>query len=200
MMTLKIGLTGGLCSGKSTVSQFFADLGVPIIDADVFVRGLITQNKQVLAQLIDHFGTKILKADGTPDRSLLRQLVFENPAERIWLEKLLHPQVIEQIQKAVKILHSPYCIIVIPLLAEMLNPHMLVDRILVVDVPEEVQITRTQCRDQIALPLIHKMLQSQASRAQRLKIADDIIENTRDLTSLKQQVRTLHEFYLDLTC
>lgn len=194
---LKIGLTGGIGSGKSTVASFFSALGTPVIDADIIAREVIT-DQAVLAPITQHFGQKILDDRGQLNRSLLRAIIFANGAERIWLENLLHPIIIKQIHGQISELKAPYCIIVIPLLIEATQPYEIIDRILVVDAPESMQIERTQARDQIALALIHKMLESQASRAKRCAQADEIINNDGDLSKLKQQVEHLHQYYLQL--
>ncbi len=194
---LKIGLTGGIASGKSTVASFFSALGAPVIDADIIAREVIGDHA-VLAPIIQHFGQKILDDRGQLNRSLLRAIIFENGAERIWLENLLHPIIIKQIHGQISELKAPYCIIVIPLLIEATQPYEIIDRILVVDASESMQIERTQARDQIALALIHKMLESQASRAKRCASADEIINNDGDLPKLKQKVEHLHQYYLQL--
>ena len=194
---LKVGLTGGIGSGKTTVANFFAALGAPVIDSDVIAREVIG-DEAIFAQITQHFGQDILDGCGQLNRGMLRKIIFENAAERNWLENLLHPVIIKEIQRQISQLKAPYCIIVIPLLLEATQPYEIIDRILVVDAPEAMQIERTHARDNIPVSLIHKMLESQVSRAQRHIHADEIISNDGSLAGLKQQVEEIHQRYLQL--
>jgi dephospho-CoA kinase len=194
---LKIGLTGGIGSGKSTVAKLFADLGAPIIDADELARQVTVPGTQTLQTIAQHFGQSILKKDRTLDRAKLADIVFHNKSERLWLEQLLHPLIQKEMLRQIIKLNAPYCILVIPLLAETKNVHFL-DRIVVVDAAEELQIQRVQARNQLSLPQIKAILQSQTSREERLKMADDIIKNESSLEALTKAVRDLHEKYLKL--
>jgi dephospho-CoA kinase len=194
---IKIGLTGGIGTGKSTLASLFADLGVPIIDADVLAHELTVPGSTALQAIVDHFGAAILKSDGTLDRSQLARLVFNNQSERLWLEQLLHPRIQKEMLRQLMKLNTPYCIVVIPLLAETKNIHFL-DRVLVIDAPESLQIERVQARNQLSTTQIKAILQSQCSREERAAIADDVIINEGSLDKLKQAVRLLHEKYVRL--
>lgn len=191
---LIVGLTGGIGSGKSTVANYFARLGVPIIDADQIARELFTTNTEVLTQLVEHFDATILTATGTLDRGKLRNIVFHFATERVWLEQLLHPLIFQEMQRQIAKLHAPYCILVIPLLFES-TAHQLVDRSLVIDVPESVQIARTQQRDHCSIEIVKAIMQTQLKRKERLALADDIISNNQGLAELEQQVNKMHRFY-----
>jgi len=196
---LKIGLTGGIGSGKSTATNFFAELGAPIIDADVISREIIESDLGIRTKIVEHFGKEILDPSGNLDRTALRNIIFQIPAERHWLEAVLHPLIIAEIQQRSKKISAPYCIIAIPLLVEANETHTLVDRVLVIDTTEESQLARTQQRDGISKTLANHMLNSQAERIQRLQIADDIIHNDQDLETLQHEVEKLHRFYLQLS-
>ena len=194
---LKVGLTGGIGSGKSTVASLFAKLGVPVIDADVIARQVITDST-VTQEIVQRFGTQALQATGSLDRNYLRKIVFEQPAQRRWLEALLHPLIIAEMQRQANELKSPYCLLVIPLLIEATLSYALVDRILVVDTAEEMQVKRTQQRDQVTADEVHRILDSQATRSTRLQLADDVISNAGDLDALTNAVQRLHQRYLAL--
>lgn len=194
---LKIGLTGGIGSGKSKVAQYFAALGVPIIDADVIVHELYQPGTTTFHKILKHFGKSYLTPDGNINRKKLRALVFKNKTERIWLEKLLHPQVYARMRKQSATLHAPYCIWLIPLLFET-NAETKLDRILVVDAPKTLQIKRVCMRDKTSSIAIKIIINSQLSRKERLKLADDIIYNNSTLAKLRQSVIILHQKYLTL--
>jgi dephospho-CoA kinase len=189
---LKIGLTGGIGSGKSTVSDIFTRLGVPVIDMDVIARQVVEPGSPALDQITKTFSPAILKADGSLDRHLLRQRIFESDTERKKLETILHPLIRAETERRIAELQVPYCIIVIPLLAES-GLESLVDRILVIDVPESVQLARLMSRDNINKPEAQKILKSQTTRQHRLRIANDVIRNDGNLDLLKKQVHRLHE-------
>ena len=194
---LKVGLTGGICSGKTTVSEIFARLGVPIIDMDVIARQVVEPGSPALAEITETFGPDVLNPDGSLNRQRLRQRIFDSDADRKKLEAILHPRIRAETERRVAELDASYCIIVIPLLAET-GQQSLVDRILVVDVPESLQIERLVARDHISIAEAQKILNSQASREDRLHIADDVIHNEGDLASLEEQVRQLHARYIRL--
>ena len=192
-----IGLTGGIGSGKSTVAAYFMHLGVPVIDADVIARQLVTAGSPALRQIQQHFGDSILQADGELDRSRLREFIFKTPSERKWLENLLHPLIREEILRRLVPIKAPYCVIVIPLLVEY-GGYPWLDRILVVDCPEAIQIERASARDKADRTQIMSIIDQQAARKTRLACADDVIHNIEGLETLESQVRQLHHQYLKL--
>ncbi len=194
---LTIGLTGGVGSGKSMVANFFSELGVPIIDSDILAREVVEPNTLGYNNIVKHFGKTILSADGTIDRKTLKNIVFQNPQERRWLEQTLHPLIRELTKKRIEKISAPYCIIVIPLLAETW-PHPLINRVLVVDTTPDLQYKRIIERDHCTPEFAQDMINAQATRDQRLAYADDIIENNTDLQTLKTQVFDLHQIYLAL--
>jgi dephospho-CoA kinase len=192
---LRIGLTGGIASGKSTVAREFAELGVPIIDADEISREVVEPGTSGLQAVVRRFGKDILAADGRLDRRRLRQIVFAQPAARRDLEELLHPLIRAQMQLRSDLLPGPYQIFVIPLLVETGLREGL-DRILVVDTDEEAQVQRLMSRDQESALQARAILGAQAPRRQRLQAADDVITNTGSLADLQQAVARLHAQYL----
>lgn len=194
---LVVGLTGGIGSGKSTVAKLFADKGVRVIDTDQLARDLTQLNQPAFKKIIEKFGTALLNEDGTLNRAALRKIVFADPEKRMWLEKLLHPFIRMEIKRQIKINHSPYCIVMIPLLLET-KPNPLIQRILVVDATEEQQIERAHTRDKLSIEEIKTIMQSQVKRDQRLAAADDIIDNAGQPEGLTSQVNKLHEFYLSI--
>ncbi len=189
-----IGLTGGIGSGKSTVAKLFAELGIEILDADEFARIVVQPGTTGLNQIIKHFGKEILTAHGELDRKKLRHKIFHHPEERRWLEQLLHPLIRQAMRNRLTHVNSPYCIMVIPLLVES-KPNELINRVLVVDAPEELQIERAMQRDHLDRAQCEVIMKSQATREQRLARADDVIDNSKNLAHLKQQVAKLHEIY-----
>lgn len=196
-MVFIVGLTGGIGSGKTAVSDRFAKLGIKIVDADVCARVVVEPGRPALAQIVDHFGPEVLQADGSLDRARLRQIVFANEAERKWLESLLHPLIFEEMWSQLQSANSPYAILVSPLLVEA-GQNAICQRILVVDVPEDVQLARTMARDANSAEQVKAMMASQASRDARLAKADDVITNDSSLESLWQQVDQMHQRYLAL--
>ena len=194
---LRIGLTGGIGSGKSTVSALFAARNISVIDADAIARRLTLPNTPATQQIVRILGTDIVASDGGIDRRHLAKRVFANPAERARLEEILHPLIRAEMEREQETLHAPYCLLVIPLLVEA-GQRDLVDRVLVVDVPENIQIARAQARDGRGETEIRAILSAQASRDQRLKMADDCITNDGDLVALNIQVESLHLKYLAL--
>jgi len=194
---LKIGLTGGIGSGKTTVSELFAALDVPVIDADVIARSLLEPGTDAAKQVIAFFGRDIAINDREIDRTRLRELVFNDADARKKLESLLHPVVHQRIREQTAGLTSPYCIIVIPLLFEA-GHQDLVDRILVVHTTKENQIRRAASRDQVSAPDIEKILESQIDPQERLAQADDVIENNDGIEQLKLRVQQLDAKYRSL--
>lgn len=192
---LRIGLTGGIGSGKSTVANYFKELGIDIIDADEVARAVVAPGQPALTHISNYFGSDVLTADGSLNRNKLREIIFTHPTKRHWLEKLLHPLIRKKMLTLAEQATSPYCILAIPLLIENQLKQM-VHRILVVDSSEELQISRTQQRDQLSAEQIMRIMATQVSREQRLAAADDVIINDSDLTKIKAQVLALHQHYL----
>jgi len=195
---LVVGLTGGIGSGKSTCAALFSGLGVPVIDADELAHALVAPGEPALADIITAFGPEYLAADGSLDRGMLRQQVFAEPASRHRLEAILHPLIRKNIIELVGFVETPYCIVSIPLLLET-GQTDLVDRILVIDVPEALQLSRTAARDRLAMDEIRPVLETQAGRSTRLAAADDVISNTGSLDELAAKVQALHREYLSLS-
>jgi dephospho-CoA kinase len=194
---LVIGLTGGIGSGKTAVSDRFAQRGVPVIDTDLIARELVEPGQPALAEIANEFGPDCLDNEGRLHRTRLREQVFANPAGRRRLEAILHPRIRAVLQERVAALATPYCLVVIPLLAET-GMTDLVDRVLVVDAPEEEQIRRVMARDRIDVEQARRILAVQARRDQRLALADEIVENSGDLAELDQGVAALHRHYSSL--
>jgi len=193
-----VGLTGGIGSGKTTVANLFSRQGIEIIDADEISRALVKTGSPALEAIIKHFGSSITDAEGNLDRKQLRELVFADNAEKEWLENLLHPLVRQEIQRQVAASSSQYVIIVVPLLLESEN-YSDVDRILVIDVPEDVQLERIKKRDGSSETLARSMMDAQMKREGRLESADDVISNNSSMDSLEKQVKNLHHQYLQLS-
>ena len=194
---LRIGLTGGIASGKSTVAQRFVDLGVPVIDADEAARAVVEPGTPGLAQVIERFGNGIADESGHLNRRALRDLIFSHPHSRRELEAILHPLIRADMEKSVERAVGPYVVMAIPLLVEG-GSHDRVDRILVVDVDEAIQLQRVMARDGSTLEQARAILASQASRSARMAAADDVLLNSGTVTDLRQGVDRLHERYLRL--
>ncbi|WP_318447822.1 dephospho-CoA kinase [Photobacterium leiognathi] len=198
-MSLVIGLTGGIGSGKTTVANLFADTyGIDIIDADIVAREVVEPNTFGLNAIVEKCGKKILLEDGTLNRAKLRDAIFSQPELKTWLNNLLHPLIREKMQQDINQSQSPYCLLVVPLMVEN-NLQTMTNRLLVVDVDEQVQIERTQQRDDVSIEQIKNILASQASREQRLDAADDVITNNGDNKALVSQVEQLHLQYLKMS-
>lgn len=193
---LVIGLTGGIGCGKSTVAELFAAKGIPVLDADLIARELVEPNQPAFDAIVHQLGAAILR-DGVLDRARLRAIVFSNPEEKRWLEALLHPLVYSEIGRRIATLSAPYCIVVVPLLLETGQRH-LVDRLLVVDCPEDLQRRRVKLRDGLSDAQIGQIMASQSGRADRLAAADDLLENIDDEATLAERVEQLHRSYLTL--
>lgn len=191
-----VGLTGGIGSGKSTVAECFAALGVPVIDTDVIARQLTTPGSEALIAIRTAFGEAVMQPDGTLDRAALRRRVFADAAARRQLEALLHPRIRQAVEQALAALTAPYALIVIPLLVETGSYRDVLNRVLVVDCPEALQIARVMARSGLSPDEANAILAAQASRAERLAAADDVIVNTASPEALRSQVATLHQRYL----
>ena len=195
---LRIGLTGGIASGKSTVTQRFAELGVPVIDADVASRTVVEPGTPGLAQVVARFGAGVLHADGQLDRRALRDLIFKEASLRRALDAILHPLIRAEMEREAAQAKAPYVVMAIPLLVEGGNAGKRVDRVLVVDADETLQMRRLQARDGSSPEQARAILSSQASRAARLDQADDVLLNSGTVAELRQAVDRLHEQYLQL--
>ena len=193
----KVGLTGGIASGKSTVAGLFSVLGVPLIDTDQIAREVVQPGSSVLAAIVARFGPQVLQADGSLDRRQLRTLVFADDRARADLEALTHPAIAHETQLRSNAATGPYLLIAVPLLAEKQLAHRY-DRVLVVDCDRSLQWQRLTLRDRISPQQAEAMLAAQAGREQRLAIADDVIVNNGSLTELIPQVETLHRRYQQL--
>jgi dephospho-CoA kinase len=194
---LVIGLTGGIGSGKSTVADALAARGAGVIDTDRIARELTEPGAPSLARIAATFGPEVIHEDGRLDRDALRRLVFDDPDARRRLEGILHPRIKERMLERLAVLDAPYAVLVIPLLFET-NQQNLVDRTLVVDVPEPIQIERVRQRSGLADADILGIIASQIERTERLARADDIIDNSNDLPALLAQVERIHRLYLKL--
>ena len=194
---LRIGLTGGIGSGKSTVCDIFRELEVPIIDSDEIARDLVEPGSHALQQIIHLFGAQVLLEDGRLDRAQMRELVFGSECKRKQLESLLHPLIRQEMQRQISTLNAPYVILAIPLLLEKQWQQQL-DRVLVIDCSEAQQRERANKRDGSSRQTIERIIASQIQRKDRVSAADDIIDNSGALDSLRVQVERLHHRYLTL--
>ena len=194
---LRIGLTGGIGSGKSEAARCFSNLGIPLIDSDRISRDLVAPGQPALQQILDHFGTGVITTEGELNREALRQKVMQDSESRQWLEQLLHPLIRQRREELISQIEAPYVVLEIPLLLES-GLQELVDRILVVDVPESLQVERTQQRSGLNEAEVRAVMEQQASRQQRLNAADDLIDNSGSREQLEQQVQLLHERYREL--
>ena len=192
-----VGVTGGIGSGKTAVTDFFASKGICIVDADIASRVVVETEKPALAEIEQRYGSEIL-VDGSLDRRTLRTIIFDDADERKWLEGLLHPLIRDQITLELTHAESRYAVLVSPLMLET-SQHELVDRVLVVDVPESIQLSRTMARDQMTEGQTRQILNSQMKREQRIAKADDIVDNSGSMTQLHQSLDKLHQYYLSLT-
>lgn len=194
--TYRVGLTGGIGSGKSTVAKALAEHGADLIDTDAIARALTAPQGAALPELCAAFGPDILDADGALDRAAMRHRVFADPAARARLEGILHPRIREIALARSQASRAPYVLFDVPLLTESPVWQALCDRILVVDCPPELQISRVMARNGLRREEVERILASQASRAARLAIADDVIDNSADLARLQAQILPLHHRYL----
>ena len=190
-----IGLTGGIGSGKTATSDAFKSLGIDIIDADMSSRRVVERGQPTLEDIQDHFGSDILDSENNLDRAKLREIIFKDPKERVWLEELLHPKIAQHIKDQLESSKSPYCVLVSPLLLET-EQKSFCSSVLVVDVPEESQISRTSKRDGVSEEQVKSIIATQINREQRLKQADEIIINDGSIEELKEKILVLHTKYL----
>ncbi|BBQ85491.1 MULTISPECIES: dephospho-CoA kinase [Enterobacteriaceae] len=196
-MTYTVALTGGIGSGKSTVAEAFAHLGINVIDADILARQVVEPGTPALAAIADRFGSHILTAEGELDRRGLRERIFAHPEEKAWLNALLHPLIQQETQRQLRQATSPYVLWVVPLLVEN-KLYQRADRVLVVDVSRETQLLRTMQRDHVSREHAENILAAQATREARLAVADDIINNNGTPDAIASDVARLHAHYLEL--
>ncbi|WP_306331673.1 dephospho-CoA kinase [Vibrio injensis] len=198
-MTLIIGLTGGIASGKTTIANLFQEhFSIDIVDADIIARQVVDIGTPGLSAVIEHFGENILQDDGHLNRGALRERIFADPIEKQWLNATLHPLINQKMTEQLKQVKSPYGLLVVPLLIENQLQSM-VDRVLVVDVDEQTQISRTMARDKVNEQQARAILAAQATRAERLAIADDVIKNEAKNQQLLPQITELHQKYLAMS-
>lgn len=197
MSKFVVGLTGGIGSGKSAVSERFERLGVKVVDADIASRVVVEPGRPALKAIEEHFGPAVIAEDGTLDRAALRKRVFEDESERRFLESVTHPHINAYIAEELASATSAYAVLAHPLLVET-GQTRICQRVLVVDVPEELQVQRTMARDDNPEAQVRAIMAAQASREERLAAADDVIVNDRDLAHLDQEVARLHALYLEL--
>jgi dephospho-CoA kinase len=191
-----VAVTGGIASGKSAVTRRFQALGVPVHDADMAAREVIEPGTPGLQAVVQAFGPDVLDRDGRLDRPAMRRHVFADDGARRKLEEIIHPRVREWLHDRAMAQHDPYCLLAIPLLVENMDAYRWVNRVLVVDAPPATQIARLVERDGIEAALAQRMLDRQASRAERLAMADDVIDNSGDEAALYDAVVALHQRYL----
>lgn len=197
MAAYLVGLTGGIGSGKSTVASLFAQLGIPGVDADIVAREVVAPGAPCLKQIQQHFGSQAISPSGELDRKWLRERIFSQPEEKNWLNQLLHPVIRQELLRQLAAINAPYALLIAPLLLEnQLNRYT--DRVLVVDVSEQMQLQRTLARDNVSEQQVSAIMASQLSRQARLELADDIIINEGTTAELQQQITTLHQQYLEL--
>ena len=187
-----IGLTGGIGSGKTAVSETFEKLGITVVDADLASRVVVEKGKPCLEEIAKHFGNDILNENDELNRAKLREIIFNSDSEKLWLESLLHPAIAEQIKDELNASKSPYTILVSPLLLET-NQRDFCDKVLVVDVPIELQMERTTKRDGVSEDQVKSIIKSQINRDERLQLADEIIINEGSIEDLEMIVRELHK-------
>jgi dephospho-CoA kinase len=195
---LRIGLTGGIASGKSTVEQRLIELGVPVVNADDSARAVVAHGQTGLAAVVERFGGGVLRPDGELDRPALRNLIFQSPEKRRDLEAILHPLIREHMERQAAGAVGPYLVLSIPLLVESSGARDRVDRILVVDADESQQVQRLMTRDSVSVEQARAVLAAQARRTDRLKAADDVLLNSGSVAELRQAVDRLHQRYLEL--
>jgi dephospho-CoA kinase len=198
-MTFVVGLTGGIGCGKSSVSQFFSDLGIDVIDTDVIARNLTQPHGLAIRQIRNAFHENLIAADGALDRDKMRNLIFSDSELRFKLEKILHPLILKETVRQVAQTRSSYIIIVVPLLLETNDYDNIIQRILVIDCEEQQQILRTMARSNLSEQQVRAIMAAQISRKERLQKADDVMINNQDIDYLKAQVIQLHHKYLILS-
>jgi len=194
---LVVGLTGGIGSGKSVAAQTFRALGIQVVDADALAREVVLPGRPALSKIAERFGSEIILSDGSLDRAALRTIVFSDPEQKTWLEHLLHPQIAELLQRRLNEAASAYVVLESPLLLET-DQHSLVDRILVIDVSEEIQLARALERDGSDAGIIRSIIASQVDRTERVCRADDVVLNEGSPEQLDEAIRSLHSQYIEV--
>ena len=189
-----IGLTGGIGSGKSTICSMFEELGAEVIDADQISHAIVRKDRPLYQEIVSHFGARIIDEKKELNRPLLRKVIFNDSKEKKWLESLMHPVINREILSLINKSKSPYIILSVPLLLESKN-YEFVDRILVIDIPESLQLDRIKKRDNISTELAQKIINSQITRSERNKKADDIIVNDAPIEDIRKLVKKLHSKY-----
>ena len=195
---LTIALTGGIGSGKTSIASIFKSLGVPIIDSDTISKEIILPGKPCFKDIVNEFGKEILTNKGTIDRYKLRDIIFNNDKARIKLENITHPIIFKNIDIQTSLINYPYCLVIVPLLIETKSVKYF-DKVLLVDTLENIQFERVTKRDSISPTLLRKIIKTQATRSERLKYADDIIENNNEIGNLNEYINILHKKYLTLS-
>ncbi|TXZ73631.1 dephospho-CoA kinase [Vibrio mimicus] len=199
IMSFVVALTGGIASGKTTVANLFHEhFGIDLVDADVIAREVVEPGTDGLKAIAAHFGQTILNQDGSLNRTALRERIFADPEQKTWINQLLHPMIRQRMQQALAQTTSPYTLLIVPLLVENQLQNM-ADRVLVVDVEESIQIERTIARDNVSIEQAQAILAAQATRAQRLAIADDVLKNDAKNQKLLPQITLLHQKYLAMS-
>jgi len=195
---LTIALTGGIGSGKTSIASIFKSLGVPIIDSDTISKEIILPGKPCFKDIVNEFGEEILTNKGTVDRYKLRDIIFNNDKARIKLENITHPIIFKNIDIQISLINYPYCLVIVPLLIETKSVKYF-DKVLLVNTLENIQFERVAKRDSISPTLLRKIIKTQATRSERLKYADDIIENNNEIGNLNEYINILHKKYLTLS-
>lgn len=197
-MTLVVGLTGGIASGKTTVTNLFqSEYKIDVVDADIIARQVVEKGSDGLKAITEHFGEEILSSDKTLDRSKLRALIFQDPEQKRWLDNLMHPLIRIEMQRQLAQVSSAYALLVIPLMVEN-NLQSLADKVIVVDVDEKTQIERTRLRDKVNTAQVKAIIESQANRQERLAIADYVIKNSTRNHKLLPQIAELHQIFIEM--
>ncbi|HIF4663253.1 TPA: dephospho-CoA kinase [Citrobacter koseri] len=196
-MRYTVALTGGIGSGKSTVANAFADLGINVIDADIIARQVVEPGQPALMAIAEHFGSALIAPDGSLQRRMLREHIFASPEEKSWLNALLHPLIQQETRRQFQQATSPYVLWVVPLLVENAL-YKQANRVLVVDVTPETQLLRTMQRDDVTREHVEQILAAQATREARLAVADDVIDNNGAPDAIASDVARLHARYLQL--
>lgn len=195
---LTIALTGGIGSGKTSIASIFKSLGVPIIDSDTISKEIILPGKPCFKDIVNEFGEEILTNKGTIDRYKLRDIIFNNDKARIKLENITHPIIFKNIDIQTSLINYPYCLVIVPLLIETKSVKYF-DKVLLVDTFKNIQFERVSKRDSMSPTLLRKIIKIQATRSERLKYADDIIENNNEIGNLNEYINILHKKYLTLS-